>query len=109
VGPPQNEADAIVVVVLDERHVDLYLGEDGLSILVHEAAHARQHLKYGTLLVSSNATYRGLPEGYTEEEGIAAVEYMADCATIERYGRSTGAYTSLCSPSEQEAAATLWQ
>ena len=109
VGPPQNEADALVVVVLDERYVDLYLGEDGLSILVHEAAHARQHLKYGTLIFSSNAAYRGLPEGYTEDEGIAAVEYMADCATIERYGRSTGAYTSQCTASELQAAATLWQ
>jgi hypothetical protein len=108
VGPPQNERDALVIVVLDENHIDLYLTEDFRSILVHEAAHARQHLKYGTLLLSSNAGYRGLPEGYTEEQAIAAVEYMADCATIEKFGRSTGAYTDSCSPSELEAAATIW-
>ena len=108
VGPPQTEADSLVVVVLDENHIDLYLSDSGLSILVHEAAHARQHLKYGTLLLSSNAAYRGLPEGYTVEEATAAVEYMADCATIYRYGKSTGAYTSTCTPSELEAAATIW-
>jgi hypothetical protein len=95
-------------VVLDENHIDFYLTQDGLSILVHEAAHARQHLKYGTLLLSSNAAYRGLPVGYTEEQAIAAVEYMADCATIVKLGRSTGAYTVSCSPSELEAAATIW-
>jgi hypothetical protein len=108
VGPPQNERDALVVVVLDENHIDFYLTQDGLSILVHEAAHARQHLKYGTLLLSSNAAYRGLPVGYTEEQAIAAVEYMADCATIVKLERSTGAYTVSCSPSELEAAATIW-
>jgi hypothetical protein len=108
VGPPQNEADALVVVVLDENHINLYLSEDGISILVHEAAHARQHLKYGTLLLSSNAGYLGLPEGYTREQAIAAVEYMADCATIVKFRRSTGAYTSQCTDSQLAAAATLW-
>jgi hypothetical protein len=108
VGPPQNARDALVVVVLDENHIDFYLSQDGLSILVHEAAHARQHLKYGTLLLSSNAAYRGLPAGYTEAQAIAAVEYMADCATIVKLDRSTGAYTSSCTQSELEAAATIW-
>jgi hypothetical protein len=108
VGPPQSDADALVVVVLDENHIDRYLSDVGLSILVHEAAHARQHLKYGTLLLSSNAGYRGLPDGYTDEEATAAVEYMADCATIYRYGKSTGAYTDICSPEELAAAATIW-
>jgi hypothetical protein len=108
VGPPQTERDATVVIVLDEIHLELYLTDVGRSILVHEAAHARQHLKYGTTLISSNAAYRGLPEGFTQEQGIAAVEYMADCATIVKYGKSTGAYTEICSPEEYAAAATIW-
>jgi hypothetical protein len=108
VGPPQTEKDATVVIVFDENHLELYLTDGGRSILVHEAAHARQHLKYGTTLISSNASYRGLPEGYTKEQGIAAVEFMADCATIVKLGYSTGAYTQTCSPEELAAAATIW-
>jgi hypothetical protein len=100
-GPPQTAEHATVVVLLDEDHIDLYLTRIGLSILVHEAAHARQHLKYGTYLRSSNESYTGLV-------GDPAVEYMADCATIVKLGYSTGAYTSSCTPAQLEAAATIW-
>lgn len=97
-----------VMIELDPALEEIYRNRIGLSVLVHEAAHARQWLKYGTLLLSSNAAYRGLPEGYTEEQAKAAVEYMADCATIVKLGYSTNVYTSSCSASELEAAATIW-
>jgi hypothetical protein len=100
-GPPQTTEHATVVVLLDEDHIDLYLSEIGLSILVHEAAHARQHVKYGTYLIRDNEIYTGLV-------GTAAVEYMADCATIVKLGYSTGAYTQSCTPDQLEAAATIW-
>jgi hypothetical protein len=97
-----------VRIELDPALEEIYINTVGLSVLVHEAAHARQWLKYGALLLSSNASYRGLPEGYTEEQAKAAVEYMADCATIVKLGYSTNVYTSTCSASELEAAATIW-
>lgn len=100
-GPPQTTEHATVVVLLDEDYIDLYLTDIGLSILVHEAAHARQHVKYGTFLIRDNEIHTGLV-------GTAAVEYMADCATIVKLGYSTGAYTSSCTPAQLEAAATIW-
>ena len=100
-GPPQTIEHASVVILLDENHIDLYLSAIGRSILVHEAAHARQHLKYGTYLIRDNEVFTGLV-------GKAAVEYMADCATIVKLGYSTGAYTSSCTPAQLEAAATIW-
>ena len=97
-----------VRIELDPALEAIYINTVGLSVLVHEAAHARQWLKYGASLLSSNAGYRGLPEGYTEEQAKAAVEYMADCATIVKLGYSTNVYTRTCSASELEAAATIW-
>jgi hypothetical protein len=41
-------------------------------------------------------------------KGTAAVEYMADCATIVKLTYSTNVYTRSCRPSELEAAATIW-
>jgi hypothetical protein len=101
VGLPQSARDARVVIVLDENHIDLYLSPVGLSILVHEAAHARQHVTYGTEI-------RRVNEAVTGRTGDIAIEWMADCATIVKYGQSTGAYTSQCSPSELEEAAKIW-
>ena len=97
-----------VLIELDPALEKIYINSIGLSVLVHEAAHARQWLKYGGDIISSNAGYLGLPEGYTEEQGIAAVEYMADCATIVKLGYSTGAYTRTCTPAELADAATIW-
>jgi hypothetical protein len=68
---------------------------------VHEAAHARQWFKYGSNIITAN-------EGYTGLVGTIAVERMADCATILKLGYSTNVYTSSCTPSELEAAATIW-
>jgi hypothetical protein len=97
-----------VLIELDPELEEIYINSVGLSVLVHEAAHARQWLKYGALLLSSNAGYLGLPEGYTEEQAIAAVEYMADCATIVKLGYSTNVYTSSCTQDQLNAAATIW-
>ena len=90
-----------VKIELDPALENIYMNSVGLSVLVHEAAHARQWLKYGPNIISANESYTGLT-------GTAAVEYMADCATIVKYGRSTGVYTNQCSESELAAAATIW-
>jgi hypothetical protein len=97
-----------VLIELDPALEEIYINSVGLSVLVHEAAHARQWLKYGPLLLSSNAGYLGLPEGYTEEQAKAAVEYMADCATIVKLGYSTNVYTTSCTQDQLNAAATIW-
>jgi hypothetical protein len=93
-----------VRIELDPALEEIYINTVGLSVLVHEAAHARQWLKYGATIIPSNEAYTG-PTG---PKGTAAVEYMADCATIVKLGYSTNVYTSTCSPSELEAAATIW-
>jgi hypothetical protein len=90
-----------VRIELDPALYDIYVNTVGISVLVHEAAHARQWLKYGSDIISANEAYTGLV-------GAPAVEYMADCATIVKLGYSTNVYTSGCAPSELEAAATIW-
>jgi hypothetical protein len=97
-----------VRIELDPALEEIYINSVGLSVLVHEAAHARQWLKYGSSLLSSNAGYLGLPAGYTEEQARAAVEYMADCATIVKLGYSTNVYTRSCTQAQLDAAATIW-
>jgi hypothetical protein len=93
-----------VRIELDPALEDIYVNNVGLSVLVHEAAHARQWFKYGSNVIVANEAYTG-PTG---PKGTAAVEYMADCATIVKLGYSTNVYTSSCSNSELEAAATIW-
>ena len=101
-GPPRTAADANVFIFLDDSFIEFYYTTRvGRSILVHEAAHARQWLKYGTNIRTANETYTGLV-------GDPAVEYMADCATIVKLGYSTNVYTSSCTPAQLEAAATIW-
>ena len=90
-----------VRIELDPALYDIYVNTVGISVLVHEAAHARQWLKYGSNIITAN-------EGYTGLAGTIAVERMADCATIVKLGYSTNVYTSSCTPSELEAAATIW-
>jgi intracellular sulfur oxidation DsrE/DsrF family protein len=90
-----------VRIELDPALEEIYRNQIGLSVLVHEAAHARQWLKYGSNIIAANEAYTGLV-------GTAAVEYMADCATIVKLGYSTNVYTRTCSASELEAAATIW-
>ena len=90
-----------VRIELDPELYDIYVNTVGISVLVHEAAHARQWFKYGSNIITAN-------EGYTGLVGTIAVERMADCATIVKLGYSTNVYTSSCTPSELEAAATIW-
>ena len=90
-----------VRIELDPALYDIYVNTVGISVLVHEAAHARQWLKWGSNIITAN-------EGYTGLVGTIAVERMADCATIVKLGYSTNVYTSSCTPSELEAAATIW-
>ena len=90
-----------VRIELDPALYDIYVNTVGISVLVHEAAHARQWFKYGSNIITAN-------EGYTGLVGTIAVERMADCATIVKLGYSTNVYTSSCTPSELEAAATIW-
>ena len=90
-----------VKIELDPALYEIYVNTVGISVLVHEAAHARQWFKYGSNIISANEAYTGLV-------GTIAVERMADCATIVKLGYSTGVYTSNCTPSELEAAATIW-
>jgi hypothetical protein len=90
-----------VRIELDPALYGIYVNSVGISVLVHEAAHARQWFKYGSNIITANEAYTGLV-------GTIAVERMADCATIVKLGYSTGVYTSSCSQSELDAAATIW-
>jgi len=90
-----------VRIELDPALYGIYVNSVGISVLVHEAAHARQWFKYGSNIITANEAYTGLVDTF-------AVEYMADCATIVKLGYSTGVYTSSCTQSELDAAATIW-
>lgn len=88
-------------IELDPALKDIYGNRVGISVLVHESAHARQWLYYGSDIISANEALTGL-------SGAPAVEYMADCATIGKLGYSTGTYTSSCTADQLDAAAKIW-
>jgi hypothetical protein len=90
-----------VRIELDPALRDIYENRIGISVLVHEAAHARQWFSYGSDIISANEALTGIT-------GAPAVEYMADCATIGKLGYSTGTYTSSCSADQLDAAALIW-
>jgi len=101
-GAPRTPDHAHVFVKLDSSFQEYYTSTRlGRAILVHEAAHVRQWFTYGLDIISASEAASG-------RVGIPAVEYMADCATIALIGYSAGSYTSTCTPSELEAAATIW-
>lgn len=91
-----------VLIELDPALEEIYINSVGLSVLVHEAAHARQWFKYGSNIITANEAYT---PGIT---GTAAVEYMADCATIVKLGYSTNVYTRSCTQAQLDTAATIW-
>jgi hypothetical protein len=94
-----------VPITLDSTLADRYANSVGVSVLVHEAAHARQWFKYGGTIESAWTTSTGL-------SGRSAVEYMADCATIVKLGYGTGTYIprgQSCSARDQAEAATYWR
>jgi len=96
-------------VTLDSTLADRYSNSVGVTVLVHEAAHARQFFKYGWNMVAPNST---APANLT---GTQPAEFMADCATIAKLGRSTGSYVGpngslarSCSAAQLAEAAQLW-
>jgi hypothetical protein len=104
-GAPRTPEHAHVFVLLDNSFDEFYTSSSlGRAILVHEAAHVRQWFKYGDAIVSASEA-----QTQSGRTGVAAVEYMADCATFVILRRTTGAYTSQCTPAELQAAATIWQ
>jgi hypothetical protein len=105
--PTGFSVNQVVEILLDPRLEEVYLDEDGIGrfVLVHEAAHARQWLKYGGNIVSANEGYTG-PSGV---KGTAAVEYMADCMSISYLGYFVeGSYTTSCTPEQLAAANSTW-
>jgi hypothetical protein len=90
-----------VRIELDPALRDIYANAVGISVLVHESAHARQWFYYGPEIITQNELLTGLT-------GAPAVEYMADCATIGKLGYSTGTYTSSCTADQLTAAALIW-
>jgi len=90
-----------VKIELDPALRDIYSNPVGISVLVHESAHARQWHYCGADIISANEALTGLT-------GAPAVEYMADCATIGKLGYSTGTYTSSCTADQLAAAANIW-
>ncbi|MDH6277212.1 type II secretory pathway pseudopilin PulG [Aurantimicrobium minutum] len=91
-----------VPITLDSSLTERYSNSVGVSVLVHEAAHARQWWKYGPSIMTA---YNALVPGQT---GSMPVEWMADCATIVKLGYSTGSYTRNCTAEQLAEAATLW-
>lgn len=94
-----------VPITLDSSLTERYSNQVGVSVLVHEAAHARQWFKYGGTIETAWTTSTGLT-------GRSAVEYMADCATIVKLGYGTGTYiprNQTCDARDQAEAATLWR
>lgn len=92
----------VVPITLDSSLTQHYTTRIGLAVLVHEAAHAQQWLKYGPSIMTA---YNALVPGQT---GRFPAEWMADCATIVKLGYSTGAYTQTCTAEQLAEAATLW-
>jgi hypothetical protein len=90
-----------VEIRLDPNLREIYSNRLGKSVLTHESAHARQWLYYDGDIIALNEALSGL-------SGTAAVEYMADCATIVILGYSTGTYTSSCTPDQLAAASLIW-
>ncbi|MGV1035000.1 MAG: hypothetical protein ACOYBP_07270 [Microbacteriaceae bacterium] len=99
------------VITLDTDLRDYYTGTNaGTYVLVHEAAHARSWYRYGSTaaLIAASVAITGIPDN----GGRAAVERMADCATVVKVGMIIPTYTYLqsttCTPAELAEAATYW-
>jgi hypothetical protein len=96
-----GDSSTPVRIELDGLLRNSYAQAQGLSVLVHEAAHARQWWNYGSQIYEISSQQSGLV-------GTAAVEYMADCATIVKLGYSTGTYTRSCTPDQLSAISRIW-
>lgn len=96
-----------VYIYLDGLLRDRYANSVGISVLVHEAAHAKQFFKYGPAMLP-NPTSAPMSLG-----GRLPIEWMADCATIAKLNYGTGSYVKYwdgerCTPEQMAEAATLW-
>ena len=107
-----NQTPARIELDSSPEVLPIYLNQVGISVLVHEAAHARQWSRYGNDIITESAKLtvnvppsRRWPNGVT---GKDAVEYMADCMTIQYLGYSTGSYTRTCTPEQLAEAALTW-
>lgn len=98
------------VITLDSDLRDYYLTSTGLYVLVHEAAHARSWYRYGSIaaLGAASVAVTGIQPSSSSDVGRAAIEWMADCATIVKLGYSLGTYTASCTPAQLAEAATYW-
>jgi hypothetical protein len=113
--PSGFPVEQVVIIRLDPRIIDLYLSDDGIGrfVLVHEAAHARQWLKYGAGIIDANQAYTaGVPASTRWPQGVSgkdSVEYMADCMSISYLGYFVeGSYTTSCTPEQLSAANAVW-
>ena len=100
-----TEYNPTVTIRLDANLRDIYANRVGISVLVHEAAHARQWFTYG---YSTIPGFISLYEQLSGLSGVYAVEYMADCATIAKLGYSTGTYTGSCTADQLASAGSIW-
>ncbi|MFM6974276.1 MAG: hypothetical protein ACKOXM_03940 [Agromyces sp.] len=90
-----------------------YQSYRGLYVLTHEAAHARSWYRYGSFEVMSAVavSLTGIQPPAGETFSRAAVEYMADCATMVKLGHDlTGlnTYTQTCTAPQLAEGATYW-
>jgi hypothetical protein len=103
-----------VEIQLDPGIEDVYVDRFGVGryVLVHEAAHARQWLRFGAPGQEGLDAFVRSQEQFTAARGVTgtlAVEIMADCMTISYLGYSVrGSYTESCSPEELVAANSMW-
>lgn len=104
-----------VEIRLDPAKREIYANTIGISVLVHEAAHARQWWTYGSRILDESlaqAPQFTAPAGSTPQQQVdaakRAVEYMADCATIGKLGYSTGAYTTSCTADQLARISAIW-
>jgi len=103
-GASSNQAQ----IELDPALKDIYPNHVGISVLVHESAHARQWNYYGSIAAMKSGSLALTGGVSPSDDGTASVEYMADCATIGKLGYSTGTYTSSCTPEQLAAVAKIW-
>jgi hypothetical protein len=91
----------------DPAVLEIYSTDAGKYVLVHEAAHVRQFWFYGTVALMISES-----EKFVDYPGAAAVEYMADCATIWKIGYALGGtsypYTSSCTPDQYAEGSRIW-
>lgn len=105
-----NGGTPVIQLDSDPAVLEIYSTDVGKYVLVHELAHVRQYWFYGQIvaqMISGSEVYAPL-----SHRGTAAVEYMADCATITRLGYALGGmpypYTSSCTADQYGEGSRIW-